>query len=160
MAESGKSRRERLTVVIGEHGERIIDPGHVQTREPAPGRSIEDLASDPGQQAYVVMPIISGSQGKLDGRVGGRPVTTAELKFKGGPLLMEGQFPEGSRVRVIMEFEITDVNFALVKHQGHVVGKKRIHVGELEGYGQIPATGTIEEALAQIALTSENSPGE
>lgn len=165
MAESGKSRRGLQVVTDGEGGRRIIDDaGEIQTKvPPGRGRSIEDLADEAGEQEFLIMPVIEGTKARLDGRVGGREVTTAELKFKGGPLLMAGQFPEGARVRVVMEFEITDVNFNLIRHQGHVVGKKRIHVGELVGYGQVDAGGGIKQLCEDIVEmqrrdSSENPP--
>lgn len=156
-----RKKREPLRVVVdGAGGRRIVDGagnvGDPETGEvighESPGRSIEDLAAG-GTQEFLVMPIIEGSQGRLDGRAGGREVTTSELKFKGGPLMMSGQFPEGARVRLLVEFEVTDVDFKLVRHQGHVVGKKRVHTGELIGYGQITKTrGNLLQLVDDINL--------
>lgn len=146
MGDSARKRPDRLAVVKdGEGTRRIIDEGtgQVQSRQPPPGRSIEDLTEDGEQRDLFVMPIIAGSQGRLNGNVGGRQVTSSELKFKGGPLTMTGQFPEGARVRVVMEFEVTDVDFKLVRNAGIVVGKKRLHQGELVGYAQVEAVGPL-----------------
>lgn len=131
-------RRSRLSIVVGDDGTRVdADTGEVLGKAPpssGEGRTIEEMAQD---ESLWTFPLVQGSQTKLTLNVGGRRVTNAVLKVKVPELLVNGQFAEGDRLKLEVVLEVSDVDFKLVRSEGRVVGKKRVHTADAVGWRQV-----------------------
>lgn len=101
--------------------------------EAPPGESIEDRAAQepPSQEP------IPGTGHQLTLIAGGDEPDSAEVKFRGGSVPIEGQFDKGEVVEVIIKIRIAEVHFVdkidkfenvtstVRRHQGKMVSVRR-----------------------------------
>lgn len=90
------------------------------------GKTLDELTAE----AAADPPFMRGSSRQLSFDVGGRAddLIGSRLKIPSGDYPLLGQFPQGKRVRVILELEIEDIHFKSVRdREGMRVGRDRIH---------------------------------
>lgn len=99
----------------------------------APAESIEDRAKQepPAQEP------IPGTDHQLTLIAGGETPDSAEVKFRGGSVPIEGQFDKGEVVEVVIKIRIAEVHFVdkidkfenvtstVRRHQGKMVSVRR-----------------------------------
>lgn len=91
--------------------------------------SVAAVADPPAPAVFETDLVLEGSDGQLSFEVGGKRVTSSELKLVGGKLEVEGQFAKGERAVLRVEIEVGEVAFVDSRDgkTGQVVGCARRH---------------------------------
>lgn len=100
--------------------------------------TIEDAANGEPNSPKIMQEPLPGTGQQLSLLAGGDEPESAEVKMRGGSLVVEGQFDKGEVVNLMIKVRIAEVHFVdQIDNFGNVTGTVRRHIAKMQAVTRV-----------------------